>query len=550
MVNTNGKAKGTKIMLVMWIAVSFGLSLLTGCSDEFLDPTQVGRFRQVPSVNIILDSLGVAEETPSQWQIAEEPKPVDTVVYSSDYIFGPGDLIRVSIHELFQEGLSVIAEYSVTETGKISIPEVGTVEVTGLTESMLEEELKQILSPGLLKNPRVTAVLINSQKRVYSILGNGVPSPGRFQIPRYDFRLNDALATSQVATQFNTSYIYVTRIVTGQEPVAQAGYGLDGGYDLGDDSKIDNQNDIHQQHRDQMLEIVAPRAKKVNINDWHIVTTSEMSENIDDDLADIALPEGFEPTDSSEQNASAEKNEIAANETRESITQPIAEVEQGDIEWIFQDGKWVPIQSTQDRQQSMTKMAKNDSKSNNSSKQLQQQLPDDYTWEQVGSAGQQTRVIKIPTDKLAGGDPRYNIVIRPGDSVHVPVDIIGEFYIIGNANYQGTIQLTGRPMTLKMAIAAAGGLGPLAWPKKCEVTRRIGKNREETVMVDLRKIAKGEQPDFFIKPNDLINVGTHPTSRWRSVLRNAFRATYGFGFLYDRNFADRDFGTSRPFSMF
>jgi len=60
-------------------------------------------------------------------------------------------------------------------------------------------------------------------------------------------------------------------------------------------------------------------------------------------------------------------------------------------------------------------------------------------------------------------------------------------------------------------------------------------------MVDLDKIASGEQPDFFIKPHDLINVGTHATARWRAVLRNAFRATYGFGFVYDRNFANKDF---------
>ena len=111
---------------------------------------------------------------------------------------------------------------------------------------------------------------------------------------------------------------------------------------------------------------------------------------------------------------------------------------------------------------------------------------------------------------------------------------------------QGYINVTGRPMTLKMAIAAAGGLGPLAWPKTCEVIRRIGKKKEEIVLVDLDKIASGEQPDFFIKPHDLINVGTHATARWRAILRNAFRATYGFGFVYDRNFADRDFGTSRP----
>jgi protein involved in polysaccharide export with SLBB domain len=117
---------------------------------------------------------------------------------------------------------------------------------------------------------------------------------------------------------------------------------------------------------------------------------------------------------------------------------------------------------------------------------------------------------------------------------------------MGNVNRVGYFNMTGRRMTLKQAIAAAGGLGPLAWPKRVEIVRRIGREKEEIAMVDFDKIASGEQPDIFIKPNDLINVGTHPTSRWRAILRNAFRGTYGFGFVYDRNFADRDFGTHRP----
>ncbi|HOV78441.1 MAG TPA: SLBB domain-containing protein, partial [Sedimentisphaerales bacterium] len=164
--------------------------------------------------------------------------------------------------------------------------------------------------------------------------------------------------------------------------------------------------------------------------------------------------------------------------------------------------------------------------------------PIDLDWE----AGPQTRSIRIPVDKLLAGDPRYNIVIKPGDTIHVPVDLIGEFFIMGNVNRTGVINLTGRPMTLMMAIAAAGGLGPLAMPRRVEVTRRIGTKQQEIVMVDLDRIARGEQPDFFIKPNDLINVGTDATARWRAVLRNAFRATYGFGFVYDRNFADADYG--------
>ena len=227
-----------------------------------------------------------------------------------------------------------------------------------------------------------------------------------------------------------------------------------------------------------------------------------------------------------------------------SITSRPAGCDTGRIEWIFQDGRWVPIQVGASPKPIVKGLPKR------KKEPLAQKLPEQFDWEQIGSGGVQTRVIRIPTDKLAGGDPRYNIMIRPGDTIQVPVDVIGEYFVMGNTNSTGAVQMTGRPLTLKMAIAAAGGLGPLAWPKRCEVTRRIGEKKEETVMVDLDKIARGEQPDFFIKPLDLINVGTHPTARWRAVLRNAFRATYGFGFIYDRNFGDRDFGTSRPIPSF
>jgi len=211
----------------------------------------------------------------------------------------------------------------------------------------------------------------------------------------------------------------------------------------------------------------------------------------------------------------------------------------GHIEWVFRNGKWVPVQvGTPKPMEPAIKMGP--------AEQLAVPPQEGAPVIAAAQEGAGTRLIRIPADKLLAGDPRYNIVIKSGDSIFVPVDIVGEFCIMGNVNRTGYIPLTGRPMTLKQAIAAAGGLGPLAWPKRCEVIRRIGRKKEEIVMVDLDKIASGEQPDFFIKPHDLINVGTHATARWRAILRNAFRATYGFGFVYDRNFADRDFGTSRP----
>lgn len=517
-----------KILEIVFVAVfMFFIAFLSGCVENFLDPAQVGRFRPVPAVNVILDTLGVAEEAPVAWEGGEDPRPEDIMSYNTDYIFGPGDIVRINIFELFQEGVATETSYIVTETGKISIPDVGIVEAEGLTESQLEEEIKQILSPNILKDPSVIVTLISSQQRMFSILGNGIPQPSRYEIPRYDFRLTDALSLAGGISQFNISYIYVSRQITGKEGASSP--------------DVMGNEDFLLNAIDKELEVIAPRAEKSSNSQSLIITASNII--TEKELAEAALPEGFEYLAPGVTELEPIQEEVVSQ--RETIAEPIKTDQSGRVEWVFKDGKWIPVSvgggtETPEVTQVVKKPVE----------PAEKQSQEGFDWESIGQGGIQTRVIKIPADKLLGGDPRYNVIIRPGDSIHVPVDIIGEFYIMGNCNFQGNINLTGRPMTLKMAIASAGGLGPLAWPKKCEVTRRIGKKKEETVMVDLDKIARGEQPDFFIKPNDLVNVGTHPTSRWRAILRNAFRATYGFGFIYDRNFADRDYGTSRPFDIF
>lgn len=598
------------------LVVILGLSS-AGCENKLLDPTQIGRFRPAPAVNVILDSLGVAEETPVAWEKADEPRPKDILAVRGDYTLRSGDLIRVSVFELFQEGVTMVNDYVVSETGKVSIPEVGVLLAGGLTETQLEEEIKQILSPAILKEPSVTVALMNSQQRTFSVLGNGVPQPGRYPIPRYNFRLTDALATAGGPMQFNVSHIYVSR---GQEA---APTGLDSSVAPGDlrelqliepsssrsesggmpllSSSTDAVGTLPRREipepsepaeeyelEREMLEMIAPSAKTEWPSSERIIRESAPPSN-QRSLSASVVPPGFrllvpagqsqerkprwdeivvsptelgsgEPTDrSSKPSAPAGRIEwVFRNgkwipisiENGEAVDARRAEAERtvvetpgvkesgGQIEWVQRDGQWIPVRKgTPEPATPPTARARSPFPPAGKAR-----LPMEAEWDEVV----QTRLIKIPAEKLLAGDPRYNIVIKPGDTVYVPVDIIGEFCITGNVTRSGFIGITGRPMTLKMAIAAAGGLGPLAYPKYCEVIRRIGENREEIVMVDLDKIASGEQPDFFIKPNDLINVGTHPTSRWRAVLRNAFRAAYGFGFVYDRNFAysDDSYGTS------
>jgi len=611
MVMPDGYGKDSSFLCAALFLLFSGL--FSGCGNKFFDPSQVGRFRPVPAVNVILDSLGVAEETPVAWEGAEEPLPVDSMVTESDYVFMSGDVISVVIFELLQEGVQYANSYVVTETGKISIPEVGVIQAAGLTETQLEDKIRRILSPSILKEPSVTVALGRSQQRAFSVLGDGVPLPGRYFIPRYNFRLTDALATAGGPRQFNVSYIYISRFAGGNQNAPDS---INPGFGELELKVIEPQTTrpVRQKRNNVM-----PRAEYQWPKSDVVISSSEMASDreysrtpsnfgqFNDATSrwlyakDVGISNGRPPLqDPVEEPASVEEilkmlSEYNSGETsspqepasrqrvniqdtsRPSVApsrpqgtgelldqngniewifqngkwipvqvgttkpaEPEPEVEPtGHIEWIFRNGKWVPVQvGTPKPMEPAIKMGP--------AEQLAVPPQEGAPVIAAAQEGAGTRLIRIPADKLLAGDPRYNIVIKSGDSIFVPVDIVGEFCIMGNVNRTGYIPLTGRPMTLKQAIAAAGGLGPLAWPKRCEVIRRIGRKKEEIVMVDLDKIASGEQPDFFIKPHDLINVGTHATARWRAILRNAFRATYGFGFVYDRNFADRDFGTSRP----
>ncbi len=169
-------------------------------------------------------------------------------------------------------------------------------------------------------------------------------------------------------------------------------------------------------------------------------------------------------------------------------------------------------------------------------------------WEEVTAEFPQPRIIAVPLDSLYQFEGRYNIVIRNGDTIWVPGPMQGEVFIMGNINRPGVYAVTGRDMTLRQLISSAGGLSALADPSRGELVRRIGGNQEQVLSINVDRIFAGRDEDIILKPNDIINIGTNPIMPFLAVIRNAFRMTYGFGFLYDRNFADIDSytGQSNP----
>jgi len=109
----------------------------------------------------------------------------------------------------------------------------------------------------------------------------------------------------------------------------------------------------------------------------------------------------------------------------------------------------------------------------------------------------------------------------------------------GHVSRVGVYTVPPRKITLKQAIVSAGMLDGVAIPQRTELIRRISPTREASVRVDTAAIFAGLEPDIFLKPNDIINVGTNILAPFIADVRGGFRITYGFGFLYDRNFSPR-----------
>ncbi len=199
------------VLFVVILAVTVMVAL-TGCSD----PTFVGRFRAVPVTNIILDSLGVVDEEPEQFAYARDPYPKDLLVEESEYVVQRGDMIEISILDLFMSGAEWRNRLQVSETGRVTVPEIGTFRVAGRTEFEIADDIRNLLSPHILKTPTVNVVVIASTEKVFSISG-AVAASGRYQLIQSDFRILEAIAQAGGVPQTGIDYVYVVRKISDED---------------------------------------------------------------------------------------------------------------------------------------------------------------------------------------------------------------------------------------------------------------------------------------------------------------------------------------------
>jgi polysaccharide export outer membrane protein len=480
-------------------------------ANGFIDPTQVGQF-QKPRRTEIRSVLSILEE-PIGIQNTEEPTPEDLLPDYQEQKLMPGDVVNVSIFELLIPGESTGQQIRVSPSGYETLPVLGRVRIAGLTPRELELHLKELLrNSQILEDAEVQVALVESRGAQYSVIGS-IQRAGTYVLPSPEFRLLNAVAeVGGVPPQLEKIYIFRRGAVPGGplpiEPPAPA----------------DTQP-------------AAQASLPLNLSD---VSSSQAA-------TAPSRPSPVTPTAPStapqpEEETSGLAADSAVDELR--ILEGGPTGSQPAIDWDPVRGEWV-VQPLAGRR-SAAGLGSTTARwrtSGPDSGPATSGAPEEEPEEEVAEAEElapPVRILEIPIKDLLDGDPRYNVVIRPYDLINVPPGHVGEYYMMGNINRNGAYDLTGRRLTVKEAIAAAGGFGALAWPSRADLVRRISKDEEQVIQLDLDAIFAGDAPDFYLRPNDIVNVGTTPQALFLAVLRNAFRFSYGFGFVYDRNFADSD----------
>ncbi|MCF7956826.1 MAG: polysaccharide biosynthesis/export family protein, partial [Phycisphaerae bacterium] len=190
-----------------------GLFLSTGCSD----PTAAGRFQATPITNIILDDLGVVDEGPEKFAGYRDPEPRDLQSDAEEYAIKSGDVVNISIMDFFQTGVEWMAQKQVSETGRITLPELGPIIAAGRTELELTDAIIGELKPGILKDPTVSIVVVRPTGKVYTVSG-AVALTGRYQLTEPDLRIMAALAEAGGIPQAGVDHAYIVRKVQLNSP--------------------------------------------------------------------------------------------------------------------------------------------------------------------------------------------------------------------------------------------------------------------------------------------------------------------------------------------
>jgi polysaccharide export outer membrane protein len=517
-----------------------GLIFLGGCEAAFqkglLDPSEMMRTSKQRLLVPVLPSLAEGlDEADAEFVNADEVKQADLIPSNADYVVGRNDLLSISITEVAGPGVESVKTTRVSESGNVSLPLIGSIKAAGMTEAELEKAIAQkYRDANLIQNAQVSVTVIEARQRTFSILG-AVGRPGQYQIVQSDFRLFDALTLAGDVPVQGIENIYIIRKAPKTGDTTKP---TDTGKTPADTTKPN-----------KPIDPLEGKQGRANIESrTQIARAASMNRPLHLTVLDA-------PTDAVDPSEGGRKVMVDGKWVPARATPPGAKTDTTPATPIPAPGTSTPPPAPDTSAPKVDPLApKTDTTV------VPPLIPDTGTAGTGATAGgntsgsfefdapkpdPDTRILRVPYDRLQRGELQYNVVIRPNDTIIIPSPKVGEYYMGGHVGRAGVYSLTGRNITLKQAVISAGMIDPLGWPERTEVIRRIGKDKEMFVRVNLPKIFAGEQSDFYLRPYDTVNVGTNALAPFLAAIRNSFRFTYGFGFIYDQNFSPDSNANSR-----
>lgn len=479
---------------------------LAGCSswDSFANPSVVGRWERTPTRVPILTHLAAIEDPASSYVEQTEIVPEDLIPQTDAYRVGAGDILAMTIWDLTARNQSELIARQVDQNGYVAIPVLGRIFVSGLTETEVSEAIADRMR-DIVAEPLVSVDVEQRRQQLFHLMG-AVNAPGPYLVPSADYRLLEALVVAGGFPEY-VDEIYVIRQVSLAEDAGRLSP------QNPEDEYRGRQQTPPAQDGESLLDVInelsAPGVLGGPMGGVVPAVGVAMAQPAGEEpQIDLIDPPGGRPSLTERNGESAEPAGARSMELR----------------WRYRNGRW----SRESLPAAARRLIEGGADSS----------PRDLRGEMFTQ-----RVIRVPVEPLVAGDARYNIVVRPGDVIRVPPNEAGNFYVDGQVARPGVFTLppVGK-MTLLRAITSTGGLAPLAIPERVDLTRMVGPDEQATIMLNLRAIAEGTQPDVYIRRDDRINVGTNFWATPLAVIRGGFRTSYGFGFLLDRNFGNDVFG--------
>jgi len=580
------RAAGRVLLTIAGLAVS--VAGLTGCeADSYMDPSVTGRWENTPTTVPILERLSAIEGPIGPAAVeTTSVRPEDLIPEVETYRLGPGDALEVRIQDLFRPDVEEAFPRPVDPRGYIDIPRVGRLFVDGLTEEDVQSLVAQtLLDKGLFSKDPVVSVAVTAPRRsTYNILG-GVGDPGLYPIPRPDYRLLEALTAAGRFSE-NAQSVYVIRyipltekVLRGSGPKAPsttpAGPGTPGATPAPSQPSKPPESVI-----DLIDELSKPKDTKPAgpAGSPGIMPGMMASSRVGmeqppakdpgkeppvDLPGDAAKPAAVPPDPQAKPAEPAPVDAAPAEAAPAPAPAPIPPEEKF---WVFRDGKWMQVTRVRPAGPGAAVAMPSPSRPTAPGPGGEAMpvpgmpppegpvttrppaKPDPLQPPSVPGAEKLVtqRVIEVPLAPLLAGSAQFNVVIRPGDVIRVPTPPEGIIYVTGEVNRPGTFTLPANgKLTIERAIASAGGLSNLAIPERIDLTRMVAPDRQATIRLNYRAIAERTMPDIFLKPDDVINVGTNFWAFPLAVIRQGFRMSYGFGFVLDRNFDENVYGPRR-----